>query len=196
MYVSSLAVQKAAAKPMKLSSFCAQKDGSNLLLNRASTSALLTDPDKHAKVLTVWIPKLCPGLPTGIAQVSAPQSAARLAVPRPSNTGRYLDMNPKQENVRDGVAHWEAANCTGSEYHCWPVSYWQLRRRLRKLPSGRPSPRRNTQLELLNPNFRPTSWPLSPSLTRRCHVASAPTELILFSFAQSLPDMEPLLMIF
>jgi hypothetical protein len=65
------------------------------------------DPDGRADVFTVWIPKFDPGLPTGIAHVSSPHSAARPGVPHVKDvlqaklswqrTGKYLDMNAKQE---------------------------------------------------------------------------------------------------
>ena len=66
VYLFSLAVWKTAAKTMKLSHFCA----------RTSSSALLMDPDRH----TVFILRFCPGLPTGVAEVSAPQSAKRACI--------------------------------------------------------------------------------------------------------------------
>ena len=60
-------------------------------------------------MLTVWIPKFYPGLPTGIAQVSLPHSSARPGVSQLKDvlqfwlscqrTREYFDINPKQEVV-------------------------------------------------------------------------------------------------
>ena len=88
---------KRAAKSMKLSHFCAWKAACNLPLTSASTSALLMDPDRRAEVLTVWIPKFCPGKRTGIAQVSSTQRRTACSATREGCITIHVVL----------VAHWK-----------------------------------------------------------------------------------------
>ena len=109
--MSRLVVLNTAAKSMSLSHFCDGKAACSLLLNRASTSALLTDPDGRAEVLTVWIPKFYCGAAHWHAQVSSPHSAARTGVPTVKDvlqtvlpwqhTEKYSDKVPNQEMGSD-----------------------------------------------------------------------------------------------